>query len=458
MIHRHSGTTCQPSLVPLNAMSRLTVIPHRRSFDNRCRPLGSALALLTSLASTSCGAKPESRPSTISEMVEADPLEVWESRLTETIEQVRGSVVTLEYSASGTPNGPRRVASGVVISDDGDVLSVRIDPPSSSEPPGRASEILAHDIKGREFAASWVAADPETGLTLLKIEPGHARPAVPASRDPKVGIPILMIGNPFGLGHSVSRGFISGLNRRLILGPRQLGGLIQVDASFHPGDSGALLADLHGGWLGVVRSGLATPEAYPGEPGQAVENDHDLGFVIPSRDALWVAGQLKAHQRVNRAYLGITMANPADPLAVNHGVSESQGARLDRVIADTPADHAGLRSGDLILAFNGVAIRSAAELTDQLDRTLAKTPVVLDLVRRDDPSRSRETLSIVTAERPTFEATRLERPTPATPFVKASEKIEPAANAAKDIAIHVEQLEKRLRELEKPRNGSNPPR
>ena len=66
---------------------------------------------------------------------------------------------------------------------------------------------------------------------------------------------MLLIGNPFGLGHSVSRGSISGLNRRVELGSRQLGGLIQVDAALHPGDSGALVADLHGGWLGVIRSG-----------------------------------------------------------------------------------------------------------------------------------------------------------------------------------------------------------
>ena len=85
----------------------------------------------------------------------------------------------------------------------------------------------------------WVAADPETGLTLLKIAPEAARPAGPSTRGARLGIPVLVIGNPFGLAHSVSRGFVAGLHRRLELGPRQLGGLIQVDASLHPGDSGA---------------------------------------------------------------------------------------------------------------------------------------------------------------------------------------------------------------------------
>ena len=147
-----------------------------------------------------------------------------------------------------------------------------------------------------------MAADPETGLTLLKIPPNTARPAVPAQRTPTPGLPVLVIGNPFGLGHSVSRGAIAGLNRQLEIGPYRLGGLIQVDASLHPGDSGALLIDLRGGWLGVIRSGLAPPAGTEGddrEPGRRLprdhdrDRDHDLGFAIPAGDALWVADQLR---------------------------------------------------------------------------------------------------------------------------------------------------------------------
>ena len=400
-----------PRSVSRTLMPRPTVKPPHRRPDLQDRSLGLGLTLVLAAAlfcsSLSCGTEP--RPSPIAE--EVDPLESWESRVAEAIERARGSVVALEYSASDASKGPRRVASGIVISDDGDVLSIRIDPPSASGPNGLPTEILALDSEGRKFAATWVAADPETGLTLLKIEPGHARPAVPSPRGARLGIPILLIGNPFGLGHSVSRGFVSGLNRRLVLGPRHLGGLIQVDASFHPGDSGALLADLRGGWIGVVRSGLATPDVSSEGLGQTGEIDHDLGFVIPAKDALWVADQLKAGGKVNRAYLGITMANPSDPSRVVESLPDSLGARLDRVITDTPADKAGLRPGDRILALNGVAIRSAAELTDQLDRTLANTEIVVDLIRHNDTSGTRETLAITTAERPTFEATRLSKPT-----------------------------------------------
>ena len=147
---------------------------------------------------------------------------------------------------------------------------------------------------------------------------------------------MLVIGNPFGLGHSVSRGHVAGLDRRLELGPRQLGGLIQVDASLHPGDSGALLADLHGGWLGVIRSGLASP-AESDRKGR--ELDHDLGFAIPARDALWVADQLR-DPRPGRPRLPRRDDGPRRPAARPR---RARGAVLGRVLADTPAERAGLK-------------------------------------------------------------------------------------------------------------------
>ena len=125
------------------------------------------------------------------------------------------------------------MATGVVINDRGDVLSVRIDPPPVRCAGGGARRL------GPSPPGRWVAADAETGLTLLRIEPKVAEPVRPASRSPRLGSQVLVIGNPFGLGHSVSRGQVAGLDRRLELGPRPLGGLIQIDAALHPGDSGA---------------------------------------------------------------------------------------------------------------------------------------------------------------------------------------------------------------------------
>jgi serine protease Do len=232
------------------------------------------------------------------ERARVELLDDQERRLADSIERARESAVTLEYATAEGPSEARRVATGVVISAAGEVLSIRIDPPPSTAP------VMARDAAGRRHPAEWLARDAETGLTLLRIKPGVARPIRAAAQEARLGGQVLVIGNPFGLGHSVLRGHISGLGRRLELGPRPLGGLIQVAVALHPGDSGALVANLHGDWLGLIRSGLALPgprrprdraperdRKRDGEPEPGY--DHDLGFAIPARDALWVADQLR---------------------------------------------------------------------------------------------------------------------------------------------------------------------
>ena len=318
-------------------------------------------------------------------------LDALERQIAEGVARARESAVALEYSADGAATGDRRVASGVVINNEGDIISVRIDAPSTAP-------IVARVASGRRLSAQWVASDDETGLTLLKIPPKHARPATPAPRGARVGTAVLVIGNPFGLAHSVGRGYVAGLNRRLELGPRQLGGLIQVDASLHPGDSGALLADLRGGWLGVIRSGLAIPSTKgKTKAGHDRETDHDLGFAITARDALWVSSQLRSYQRVDRAYLGVIVDDPS------HVAGEPEGAVLGQILRDTPAERAGLLSGDRVVAIDGRPVRSRYDFTDRLDRTPAETLVTLDVLRGTGPSRQRTRVTAHTARRPPIE-------------------------------------------------------
>lgn len=391
----------------------------------RSQPFLFALAAVLAAGGIACGTgRLDTPPIPLESAVRAqnppsDRGDDAESRLESTINEVRESAVALEYSAEGAPKGTRRVASGVVISDVGDVLSVRVNPPPSSSP------IMARIASGRVLPARWIAGDPETGLTLLKIKPGSVRPATVSSRGAKLGMSVLVVGNPFGLAHSVARGFVAGLNRRLALGSRQLGGLIQVDAALHPGDSGAIVADLRGDWLGVVRSGLAHPAgrtvdanetaAEPSESpkGKAkrsdkdnedrrheYEYDHDLGFAIPACDALWVANQLRDHGRVDRAYLGVTMN--LDQAGTVSFSEAGEGAILGRVLANTPADRAGLLPGDRVVALDRYPVRSAFDLTDRLDHTLADSEITVELIRGVGTAREHKTLSLRTAHRPTF--------------------------------------------------------
>jgi len=388
-------------------------------------------------------------------------LEHLEQRVAAAMERARESVVTLEYTAADAPPGTRRVATGVVINNRGEVLSVRIDPPLVGQLPaaGRSSPwIVARDFSGHRYAASWVAADPETGLTLLRLSSRAVRPIRMAASGPKLGNQVFVVGNPFGMGHSVSRGHVAGLDRALELGTRQLGGLIQIQASLYPGDSGAAVVDLRGDWLGLIRSGLAVPRlgsgsefspnaTLPGSPSSAgrsssppaetpmvrLEQDADFGFAIPARDGLWVADQLRARGRVDRAYLGVRLepvsatgstalseAEPgAEPGAINSRsdarpaasasiavepdravASAQEGAILREVLAGTPAAEAGLQPGDGIVALDGAPIRSGLDLTDRLDRIPARTTVLLGVVRGRGPRRQRMSLSLRTASRP----------------------------------------------------------
>lgn len=322
------------------------------------------------------------------------------------IERARESVVELEYTPADSPSGDRRVASGVVISPRGEILSVRIDPPRAGgggdgragkdNDRGGAAPIVARDHLGRAHAVQWLAADPYTGLTLLRISPRAVRPIHTAGDRPKLGSQIFIVGSPFGMGHSASRGHIAGLERALKLRERRLGGLIQIQAPLYPGDSGAAVVDLRGDWLGLIRGGLAN-RVSAGEDGHLVaaapldagveessaagmgrrgaaaaqtdrdpdddeltrpaDHDSHFGFAIPSRDALWIADQLRVHGRVDRSYLGVhfvrerpVAAAAAEPSA-DPGAAASTGTGTGA--GDGAGDGAGATGSSATLAVRG---------------------------------------------------------------------------------------------------------
>ena len=377
--------------------------------------------------------------------------ELFERRVAESVGQARESVVTLEYTSAEAPPGTRRVATGVVISHRGEVVSVHIDRPPPQQTSSRAEDlvpIVARDFSGRRHMAHWVAADSETGLTLLRISSRAVPPIRMAVEGPNLGGQAFVVGNPFGMGHSVNRGHVAGLDRALEVGAYQLRGLIQIQASLYPGDSGAVVVNSRGDWLGVIRSGLALPDPKAPESGSSgasvgspssdglassTEPDSHFGFAIPACDVLWVVDQLQTRGRVDRAYLGVRLAPISADSPTIPSMSEpvkglrpatarprvtlaskessvvepneapgavSEGAMLRQVLTGTPAGRAGLRPGDWIVALNGQSIRSVSDLTDRLDRILAGTTIHLRVSRGEGSIRQWLSISLLTASRP----------------------------------------------------------
>ena len=248
-----------------------------------------------------------------------------------------------------------------------------------------------------------MAADPETGLTLLQIAPRAVRPIQIAAEEPGLGNQVFIVGNPFGLGHSVSRGHIAGLDRALKLGSRQLGGLIQVQAPLYPGDSGAW-------WRTCVASCWVDPQrsGHPSHGQGPDQRDNEFGFALPVRDVLWVADQLRAHGYVDRAYLGVRL----EPVAAmvrkqpEPGIqpapevdAPAEGAVLMEVMTGSPASKGGLRAGDTIMAVDGQPVRSPHDLTDRLDHLPAQSTVRLEIVRGRGSQRQRMILALQTSSR-----------------------------------------------------------
>lgn len=344
-------------------------------------------------------------------------MERLERRMAAGMGRARESVVAIEYTASGGPADARSAAVGVVVDGRrGEVLSVGIERPAGE--PGAASTIIARDVFVRRHAAHWIAADPETGLTLLQIPGNVLRSIRPATDAPPLGGQVFVVGNPFGLGHSVSRGQVSGLDRSVKIRGLQLNGTIQIQTPLFAGDNGAAVVNYRGQWLGLIRGGLA-PAAPPdaGSGTVAVGSaGSELGFAIPADTALWIATQLHERGRVDRAFLGVRF-EPDSTAAEG-----PEGAGLREVLPDTPAARGSLQAGERIVSFDGRPIHSAHELTERLDLTPAEKFVRLEVIRGDGPRRQQRSVWIQTTRRP-----EAPRPAPAPPLTAEAEKPKDAA-------------------------------
>ncbi|MCO6419735.1 DegQ family serine endoprotease [Siccirubricoccus sp. KC 17139] len=207
---------------------------------------------------------------------------------------------------------------------------------------GEADTVKVELADGRELPARVVGTDPKTDLALIKVEAGSPLPAVSFGDSDKlrVGEWVLAMGNPFGLGGSVTAGIVSARGRQIGAGPYD--DFIQTDASINPGNSGGPLFNAAGEVVGV-NSAIYSPSG--GNVG--------IGFAVPSALAQNVIAQLKEHGRVERGWLGVSLQRLDPQLAEAMNLRDARGTLVAAVEPDSPAAKAGVQPGDVITGVNG---------------------------------------------------------------------------------------------------------
>ncbi len=228
---------------------------------------------------------------------------------------------------------------------------------------------------GDKFKARVIGRDSKTDLALLKIDAGHALPYVAFgdSDNAHEGDWVIAVGNPYGLGGTVTAGIISAHGRNINSGPYD--DFMQIDAPINPGNSGGPLFNQTGQVVGIDTA-IYSPSG--GSVG--------IGFAIPSNVAKSIVAQLREHGKVTRGWLGIAMQPLTPALAKAAGLSSADGVLVDSITDGSPAAHANLQQGDVITAFDGKPIKDARDLAMAVADTPAGKTVGVT-VWRDNHSR-----------------------------------------------------------------------
>ena len=248
---------------------------------------------------------------------------------------------------------------------------------------------------GEEFTARVIGVDDETDLAVLKIDAGRDLPSAKFgdSDKMKVGDWVLAIGSPFGLAKSVSAGIIS-QTQRDTPGASAFQRFIQTDAVINPGNSGGPLVNMQGEVIGV-NSQIAT------QTGEF----SGVGFALPSHEAARVYEQIVANGKVSRGYLGAYLDSVKSEFAQVYGLGDLRGAFITDIRDKSgPASVAGLKTGDIIVVFNGTAIKSAQDLIDKVASTPPDRTVAIEYLREVGEKLEKKVVNVKLGERPSVSA------------------------------------------------------
>jgi len=237
-----------------------------------------------------------------------------------------------------------------------------------------AQEITVTTRSGRPLKAIVVGVDPETDIAVIKVPPEDLTALPFADSDKlRVGDFVVAIGNPFGLGQTVTSGIVSALGRTG-LGIEGYEDFIQTDASINPGNSGGPLVNLRGELVGVNTAILAPSGGNVG-----------IGFAIPANMVRQVMEHIVRFGEVRRGHLGVSVQNLTPALAAAFDLVAKQGAVVVEVAKESPAARAGLKLGDIVVALNDRPVRSAADLRNSVGLLGIGEEVRMDIVRAGQP-------------------------------------------------------------------------
>jgi serine protease Do len=256
------------------------------------------------------------------------------------------------------------LGSGVVMTPDGYILT-------NNHVVDGASQVQVTLNDRREFNAKVVGADPKADIAVLKID-AHNLPVITVGDSSKaqVGDYALAIGNPFGVGETVTMGIVSATGRSN-LGIEQYENFIQTDAPINPGNSGGALVNDRGELIGINTAIIA----------HGSEGNQGIGFAIPVNMARNVMDQLVKYGKVTRAYLGIIPQDVTPAMAQAFGENQTSGALVGDVSPNSPAQRAGLERGDIILDINGKPVANSNDLRMTVSMMPPDSDVNLHVVR-----------------------------------------------------------------------------
>jgi serine protease Do len=291
----------------------------------------------------------------------------------------------MEKRGNQAPRSQREesLGSGVIVSPDGYILT-------NNHVIEGATDVKVTLSNKKQMQAKVIGADPKTDIAVLKIE-GSGYPAITIGDSSKVqvGDYALAVGDPFGVGQTVTMGIVSAMNRGN-LGIEDYEDFIQTDAPINPGNSGGALVNDRGELIGINTAIISHGSG----------GNQGIGFAVPVNLARQVMDQIMDHGKVTRAYLGIVVQDVTPAIAKAMGQTELRGALIGDVKASGPAGKAGLQRGDIILAINGKPVADSRELRMNISMMKPDADVKVKILRDGKESET----PVKLGELPTSEA------------------------------------------------------